>query len=255
MQIKALESGAVDFILKPVNTDILHHRIELHLQLAAYRRSLEHTVKELEDNIGYSFAELLEYKDAHSTGHVLRTCKYVELLCQALLEQKTFGDEFSREEADLIIRAIPFHDIGKIGVSDRVLRKQGTLTAEEYEEIKKHTVIGAQVLQRIYDRTPHQPYLTYAHILAEGHHERFDGRGYPNGLAGVAIPLCCRILTVVNVYDACRTERIYRRALNHRESLYVIIGGKGADFDPQVVDVFESIGDKFSQLSRELESV
>jgi putative two-component system response regulator len=251
-EIKALESGAVDFITKPANTSILYHRMEIHLQLSAYQLSLEHTVKELEDNIGFSFAELIECKDENIAGHVLRTGKYVELLSRTLFDAGTFGSDFNSDDIDLITRAAPFHDIGKIGVSDKILLKRGPLDPEEYAEVKKHTVIGAQVLQLVFERTPTQKYLSFARIIAEGHHERFDGRGYPKGLSGNDIPLCCRILAVVNVYDACMTDRVYRKALDHKAALDIIIQGKGLAFDSRIVDVFNSISDKFAVMSEEL---
>jgi putative two-component system response regulator len=200
-EIKALESGAMDFIVKPANTDILFHRLELHLQFAAYQSSLENTVKELENSIVTSFAELVECKDDNAGTHVLRTGKYVEILGRKLLAERVFADELSEADLDMIIRAAPFHDVGKIGVSDTLLLKEGALTKEEYEEVKKHTLIGARFLDAIYRRTPEQHYLKFAKLIAESHHEKYDGTGYPRGLAGDNIPLCARIMTVANVYD------------------------------------------------------
>jgi putative two-component system response regulator len=252
-EIKALESGAVDFISKPVNRDILFHRIELHIQFSAYQLHLTNTVKELEDSIGVSFAELIECKDDNVAGHVLRTSKYVELLGRELLDSKVFGDKLSSGDVDLITRATPFHDVGKIGISDTILLKKGPLTPEEYGEIKKHTTIGARVLETIYQRIPNQHYFKYATTLAEGHHERYDGTGYPRGLAGEDIPLSCRILAVANVYDACMTDRIYRKALSHEEACTIIIGGKETEFDPRIVEIFKTIRDKFARLCVQLQ--
>jgi putative two-component system response regulator len=252
-EIKALESGAMDFIVKPANTDILYHRIELHLQFSAYHLHLEKTVKELEDNIGASFAELIECKDENVAGHVLRTGKYIEFLANELMETGIFWDQLSSADVDMMARAAPFHDIGKIGVSDIILKKKDALTDEEYEKVKRHTIIGARVLETIYKRTPNQTYLEYARLIAEGHHERYDGKGYPHGKAGESIPLCCRLMSVVNVYDACMTDRIYRKALSHEEALEVIIKGSGTEFDPRIVKVFESASSKFARLNEELQ--
>ncbi|MDR3265005.1 MAG: response regulator [Synergistaceae bacterium] len=248
-EIRALGSGAMDFIAKPVNKDILLHRIELHLRYATYQNHLENTVRELEDSIVVSFAELIEYKDEKMGGHVLRTSKYVELLGRRLLEMGRFGDDFDEADLKMMVRAAPFHDIGKIGVSDVFLLKPGPLSAEEYEEVKKHTVIGARVLKAIHDRTPTQSYLGYAQLFAEGHHERYDGKGYPHGLAGDEIPLCCRLMSVANVYDACVTPRIYRPALTHQEAREVILEGKGTEFDPFIVEVFDAMYEKFAKLN------
>ncbi|MCL2269845.1 MAG: response regulator [Treponema sp.] len=248
-EIKCLESGAMDFITKPANADILHHRIELHLQFSTYQLHLEHVVEELEDNIGISFAELLDCKDHNVASHVLRTGEYVELLMKELLEEGTFGDELKAEDIDIIKRAIPFHDIGKIGVSDIILLKRTSLTEEEHQEICKHTLIGGHVLRTIYNRTPEQHYLKLAITIAEGHHEQYDGKGYPKGIKGDEIPLCCRIMSVANVYDACITDRIYRKRLSHEEACRAISDGRGTLFDPRVVDAFEKVKDKFAALN------
>jgi putative two-component system response regulator len=252
-EIRALESGAMDFIAKPANKDILFHRLELHLQFAAYQCSLENTVKELQNSIVTSFAELIECKDDNAGTHVLRTGKYVEILGRELLDAGLFTKELSGENLDLIVRAAPFHDIGKIGVSDTFLLKEGALTPEEYGEVKKHTLIGARFLESIYERTPEEQYLHFAKLIAESHHEKYDGTGYPHGLAGNDIPLCARIMTVANVYDGCITDKVYRKALSHEEACRIIFDGKGTWFDPRIVDVFERVTDSFARLKVSVE--
>ena len=247
-EVKCLGSGAMDFIVKPANTDILRHRIDLHLEFSAYQLHLERMVKELEDNIGISFAELVECKDYNIAGHVMRTSGYAELLANELYKTEIFKGELESTSIDAMKRAVPFHDIGKIGVSDVILLKRDRLTREEYEEVKKHTLIGSRMLEHIYQRTPNQEYLKTAMIIAEGHHERYDGTGYPRGLKGDDIPLCCRIMSVANVYDACVTDRVYHSALSHEEACAAILSGRGAEFDPRVVDAFERIRNKFAQL-------
>ncbi|MDR2069372.1 MAG: response regulator [Spirochaetaceae bacterium] len=247
-EIKALQSGAMDFIAKPANKDILLHRLELHLQFSAYQTSLEHTVMELENSIVASFAELIECKDHNVGGHVLRTGKYVELIGKELLAAGTFGEGFTETDLNRIVRAAPFHDIGKVGISDVLLLKQEQLTDIEYDEVKKHTTIGAQFLQKIYERIPGQDYLELAIQLAQSHHERYDGRGYPEGLAGDDIPLCARILAVANVYDACLTDRVYRKAMDCDDVFQIILEEKGRAFDPRVVDAFEAVKDALAGL-------
>lgn len=245
-EVRCLESGAMDFITKPANAEILKHRINLHLQFSTYQLHLEHMVKELEDNIGISFAELLDCKDYNVAGHVLRTGEYVGLLAREILKAGVFENEISEEDADMMQRAAPFHDVGKIGVSDIILLKRSSLTEEEYREIQKHTLIGGQVLKAIYKRSPNQRYLEMAITIAEGHHERYDGAGYPQKLKGDDIPVCCRIMSVINVYDACITDRVYRKGLSHEEACAVIQAGKGTEFDPRIVDIFDKIKDKFA---------
>jgi putative two-component system response regulator len=252
-ELRALESGAMDFITKPANKDILFHRLELHLQFAAYQSSLENTVRELQNSIVTSFAELIECKDDNAGTHVLRTGKYVEILGRELLKAGVFTEELSGENLDLMVRAAPFHDIGKIGISDTLLLKEGALTAEEYGEVKKHTLIGARFLQSIYERTPEEHYLQFAKLIAESHHEKYDGTGYPHGLAGNDVPLCARIMTVANVYDGCITDRVYRKALSHEEACRIILDGKGTWFDPRIVDAFERVMDQFARLKVSVE--
>jgi putative two-component system response regulator len=228
----------VDYITKPAERNILLHRINLHLKLNDYQTNLERTIKELEDSIALSFADLVECKNDNTGGHVLRTSKYVGILGRELLKQGLFPDSVTEESVELMTRAAPFHDIGKIGISDIILLKPGPLDEHEYNEVKRHTVVGANVLFNIYERTPTQHYLKYAAIAAEGHHERYDGKGYPYGLKGAEIPMISRLMAVANVFDACLTERVYRKALSPPEAYDVIMNGRGTEFDPVIVDCF-----------------
>jgi len=247
-EVRCLESGAMDFITKPANAGILRHRIDLHLEFSAYQLRLEHMVKELEDNIGIAFAEILDCKDYNSAGHVIRSGEFTELLAKQLFDDGVFGDQITAEDVITMKRAAPFHDIGKIGISDLILLKRSRLTAEEFHEIEKHTFIGGNVLRTIYERTPNQKYLKMAIDISESHHENYDGTGYPKGLKGDDIPLCCRILAVANVYDACLTDRVYRKGLSHEETCKIIYEGRGKKFDPRIVDAFDKVKDKFALL-------
>jgi putative two-component system response regulator len=247
-EIRCLEAGAVDFFTKPANTDILRRRISLHLEFATYQLQQEEMEKELKDNIGMAFAELVECKDYNIAGHVHRTGIYASFLAEELYNAGTFGQELAAEDIELIRRAAPFHDIGKLGISDILLLKQGALIPQEYEEIRKHALIGSQVMEVISRRLPGEKYLKLAICLAKGHHERWDGRGYPCGLKGEDIPLLCRILAVANVYDACMTDRVYRKGKSHEESCKEIIAGSGTEFDSRIVDVFMKLREKFALL-------
>ncbi|MDR1874045.1 MAG: response regulator [Synergistaceae bacterium] len=253
-EIRALESGARDFIRKPADKDILLHRVGFHLRLHDYQTNLEKTMKELERSIVVSFADLVECRDGNTGGHVLRTSRCVEIIGRRLLDKGLFSKELSGKNLELMVRGAPFHDIGKIGISDVTLLKPGALTDREYDEVKRHTEIGARILKNIYRRTPDQHYLEYAALMAEGHHERYDGNGYPHGLRGEEIPLCSRLMAVANVYDACLTDRAYRPALSRDEACAVVVQGKGTEFDPCVVDAFLEVREKLALLdeSREL---
>jgi putative two-component system response regulator len=248
-QIRALQSGAMDFITKPANKDILFHRLELHLQFAAYQNSLKNTVAELENTIVTSFAELVECKDYNAGVHALRTGKYTEVLGRELLAAGTFRGELTEAELNKIVRAAPLHDVGKVGISDIILLKPGPLTEEEYGTMQKHTLIGARFLETVYERTPEQYYLKFARLIAEGHHERYDGKGYPQGLAGNDIPLCARIVAVSSVFSACLVSRPYRDALDFETAFRIVLDGKGTLFDPRIVDVFEAAREKIADLN------
>jgi putative two-component system response regulator len=247
-EIRALASGAVDYITKPADKNILMHRMRLHLELYEYQTNLENITAELKNGIVSSFADLVECKDSNTGCHVLRVSKVVKLIGRELLRLGAFPGELTAESLELMAQGAPFHDIGKIGVSDTLLQKPGPLDPDEYAIVKNHTVIGARVLRNIYERSPDQLYMKYACMMAEGHHERFDGAGYPHGLSGGQIPACCRLLTVANVFDACQLERVYKPALSHEEAVEVILEGRGSAFDPLVADAFASIADGFKPL-------
>jgi len=247
-EVRCLESGAMDFITKTANSDILRHRVDLHLEFSAYQLHLEQLIKELEDNIAINFAELLNSKDSNAADHVLRSSNYTTLLTQQLLSEGVFGDQLTAEDVELIKRAAPFYDVGKIGVSDIILLKRTPLTDDEYREIQQHTLIGGRVLKAIYDRAPVR-FLETAIAIAEGHHECFDGSGYPRGLKGDDIPLCCRIMAVTNTYDACVADRVYRKKASHEEACRIIQEGRGTRFDPRITDVFYKVRDKFAHLT------
>ena len=249
MEVKALESGARDFITKPVEKSILFHRIELHLRLASYQAQTEQTVTLLSDSIAASCAELIECRDENTGGHVARTSKYVELLGQDLIQNGLFTEELSTAELRMIVRAAPLHDIGKIAISDRILLKAGRLDDMEFALMKRHAEIGAEILDRMHRRIPALRYLYYASLIAGSHHERFDGKGYPQGLKEDAIPLCGRIMAVADVYDALLEDRVYRKGMSHAEAWNIIIEGRGTHFDPRIVESFKNIQDKITNIT------
>jgi putative two-component system response regulator len=249
-EIRALESGVVDFITKPVEKSILHHRLQLHLNLARYQQNLEETVKELEDSIVLSFSEMIESRDKNTGDHVQRTQIYVTLLGRELIAQAHFANELNDKELSLITRGALLHDIGKIGISDTILLKPDRLDDTEFNIMKTHTTIGAEILETMYRRTPTQYYLKYAKQIAEGHHEKYDGSGYPYGLKGEEIPLCSRIMAVADVYDAVVADRIYRKAMPPQEAYNLIVTGKGTHFDPAVIDAFVVVRSEMEAVAR-----
>ncbi|MCL1930708.1 MAG: response regulator [Treponema sp.] len=240
VEIRALESGARDFIVKPVEKSILLHRIALHLRFASYQTQTEQTVTALSDSIATSFAEMIECRDENTGGHVIRTSKYVDILGKELIKQNLFPDELNPAELQMMVRAAPLHDIGKIAISDRILLKVGRLDDMEFAAIKCHAEIGAAILKRMYQRMPAQHYLRYASLIAGSHHERYDGKGYPQGLAGENIPLCGRIMAVADVYDALIDNRVYRGSMGHIQASNIIFENTGTHFDPGIVEAFKN---------------
>lgn len=240
-EVRGLKAGIRDFIAKPVEKNILLHRIELHLRFSAYQIQLEKRVRETADSVAASFAELIECRDEETGEHVMRTRKYVELLGRELMKKNFFLEDLTEDVLGMYVQAAPLHDIGKIAISDRILLKPDRLDDSEFAIMKRHTSIGAQILRDIYARAPLLRYLRYAETIAASHHERYDGKGYPSGLAGEDIPLCGRIMIVADVYDALVSDRIYRRGMAKSEACSIIREGKGTQFDPRVVEAFEAI--------------
>jgi len=243
-EVRALESGVVDFITKPVEKSILLNRLQLHLNFSKYQHNLEKTVKELEDNIVVSFAEMVENRDKNTGDHIQRTQRYITLLGRELIKQGHFAGELNETELALMTRGSLLHDIGKIGVSDTILLKPDRLDDKEFAIMKAHTTIGAGILRDMFKRTPTQHYLYYAIQIAEGHHEKYDGTGYPHGAKGNDIPLCARIMAVADVYDALAADRVYRKAMNSKEAFNLIVQGKGTHFDPLVIEAFTEVYDE-----------
>ncbi|MDL2268290.1 response regulator, partial [Desulfovibrio sp. OttesenSCG-928-G15] len=228
-QVRALQAGAVDFIKKPFEFGVLMHRLNVHLNLSQYQLGLEKKLRDLEDSIIVSFAELIECRDSFSGGHVQRVCALVERLGSFLMQAGEFSDELDESSHSLFARASALHDVGKIGVSDLIMLKPGRFTPEEHAEAQKHASIGARTLEAAYALAP-IPLLRHAATIAESHHERFDGTGYPKGLKGSAIPLCARMTAVVNVYDSLLFDAVYRPGKTHEEVCRIIAEGAGTEF-------------------------
>jgi len=248
-QIRALELGARDFIIKPVEKSILLHRTELHIRFVSYQAETERNVMVLSDSMATSFAEMIECRDESTGGHVVRTSQYVDILGKELIGKGLFPNELDLSELRLMVQAAPLHDIGKIAISDRVLLKAGQLDDIEFSIMKRHSEIGATILERMYKKMPTQRYLRYASLIAGSHHERYDGKGYPNHLAGNNIPLSGRLMAVADVYDALIDNRVYRRGMSHIQARSIILENTGAQFDPAVISAFEEAEKKIIEIA------
>ncbi|MEI8155995.1 MAG: two-component system response regulator [Burkholderiales bacterium] len=231
---RGLELGAADYLQKPCHASIVKLRVKLHLEQQNQNLKLERRVKErtieLEDSrreIVRRLGRAAEYRDNETGKHVIRMSKVSHLIAVAS------GMDSAR--ADLLLNAAPMHDVGKIGIPDGVLLKPGKLDAAEWEVMKTHTLIGAEIIG-----DHDSDLLRLARIVALTHHEKWDGSGYPNGIAGDAIPLEGRIVAIADVFDALTSERPYKRAWSAGEALEYMQQQSGISFDPKLLEVFVS---------------
>ena len=252
---RGLQLGAQDFIGKPFDSEVMLARVHAQLELYEYRMNLEQMVQEktrqiadLHRTITECWAEMVESRDGTTGGHVRNTTRYFKLFLSILKDVPEYAMQFTDEVFDELSWASTTHDIGKIGISDSILKKPGPLTAEEMTEMQRHSVLGANILQKIISSTAtNDRFLDYAREMALWHHERWDGTGYPQGLKGGAIPLYVQVLSIVDVYDALRSVRPYKRAFTHREALDIIQQDSGKFFNPALITVFmkyEALFDK-----------
>ena len=251
-EVEGLDLGAVDYIFKPFSKKILLKHIELQLlietqkqELKRYANDLEgmvanktKTVFELQNSILRTVAELVERRDDITGGHIERTQNYLRLLVTLLLRNGVYQNELSAWDTDLFVMSSQLHDVGKISIRDEILMKPGSLSAEEFEEMKKHAASGADIIRKIEDTTTEKDFLKHAELMAESHHEKWDGTGYPYGLKSYEIPLQGRLMAIVDVYDALTNERMYKKAQSHDQAIAIIRNGLGTHFDPLIAEVF-----------------
>ncbi|MDR2350883.1 MAG: response regulator [Deltaproteobacteria bacterium] len=249
-EVKAIKSGASDFVSKPVEREILLHKIETHLKLVAATNNMDNLVRELENSILLAFSDLIEHRTLNHRGASKRTAGYVKILAEELLAMDAFPGFLNPKVVDLLTRAAPLHDIGKIGVSDMILLKPALLNDEEFLVMKNHAALGAQIIKRVFENVPNSQALhDFAVTMALCHHERWDGKGYPKGLKGEEIPPCARIMAVADVFDAMTDNRSYKTPMGAAEAFRVILSGRGTIFDPKVIDAFEATKDKIVELA------
>ena len=209
--------------------------------LATYLNMENPTIRGLEhyqNEMVMGFATLVENKDDSTGGHIRRSSAYVKLIAQNLKKNKKYRPILTRDYINHLEQSAPMHDIGKIGVPDAILQKPGKLTDAEFEIMKGHTVAGGNIIRETFGHLFDSAYETMAFQVARFHHEKWNGKGYPDGLKGTEIPLCARIMAVADVFDAISTNRCYRKAIPLEECYDIIRRGSGVDFDPDVVDAF-----------------
>ncbi|RJG47622.1 response regulator [Motilimonas pumila] len=232
---KGLALGAVDFMSKPVRPAIVEARVATHLALYDQNKHLENTVKRRTEELEQTQFEIIkrlgraaEYKDNETGLHVIRMSHYAKLIAEQLALDPTW--------VDLVFKASPMHDIGKIGIPDSILQKPGKLTEEEWHTMRKHTHFGATILGE-----HSSALMRLASEIALSHHEKWDGSGYPYGLAGTDIPLSGRVVAVADVFDALTSVRPYKEAWPMERAIAFINENSGSHFDPEIVTAFIAV--------------
>ena len=246
---RAYALGAVDFVSKPCDAQIVYQRVTNTMKLYAKQRRLTSLItaqiNEKEKNsemLIHILSHIVEFRNGESGSHVLHIHKLTEMLLERLA-QKTEKYHLDGDTRAMIALASSLHDIGKIGVDEKILNKPGKLTKEEFEIMKTHTVIGAEMLEQlgIYQD---EPLVKIAHQICRWHHERYDGKGYPDGLVGDEIPISAQVVSVADVYDALASERVYKKAVPHEKVLEMILHGECGQFNPILIECLQEISSR-----------
>ena len=267
-EAKGFDSGAVDYITKPISPSIVLARVKTHLELRAAREALarqneilELKVKERTEELALtqdatvlSLASLAETRDNETGSHIRRTQSYVRVLAEHLSNHAKFFSALDRETIERLFKSTPLHDMGKVGIPDSILLKPGKLTSGEFEIMKTHTTLGRDALLKaeiLYQGKVSSSFLRLAREIVYSHHERWNGAGYPEGLCGTAIPLPGRLMAIADVYDALVTARVYKSPIPHEEAVAIMAAEEGRQFDPDVLNAFLAIQDKFSGITQQ----
>ena len=261
---KGLSLGASDYITKPISPPILEARVKTHLAAKAYADFLTDKTSYLESEVArrtreisavqdvtiQAMAALAETRDSDTGNHIRRTQGYVKALSGKLKSYPRFSSLLTDGVIDTIFKSAPLHDIGKVGIPDRILLKPGRFEPGEFEIMKTHTTLGRDAIQAAEDALSLKvDFLSVAKEIAYGHQEKWDGSGYPEGLKGESIPVSARIMAVADVYDALISRRVYKDSMSHERAITIIAEGKGSHFDPDMVDAFLAIQDEIRAIA------
>ncbi len=263
--LKALEAGADDFLSKPFNIHFLKARLKSLLSLKImmdmnrhYQEILKKSNVDLlqklistQEVTIFALAKLAEFRDPETGEHLERMREYGKFLALKLKEIPRYRDTIGEEFVENLYKSMPLHDIGKVGIPDNILLKPAKLTEEEFAIMKKHTVIGGDAIRSAIELAGMEgSFLDVGKEIAYFHHERWDGTGYPNGIAGDEIPLPARITAIIDVYDALTSRRVYKSELSHNQACEIIINKSDGHFDPQVLDAFGELETQFRRIKQ-----
>lgn len=261
-----LALGAVDYITKPFSAPVVLARVKNHLLLKRaadfLRDQNEFLVAEVRRQTAelaaiqqvtiQVMASLAETRDSDTGKHIRRTQLYVRVLAEQLHHHPRFTDELTPAQIETLYQSAPLHDIGKVGIPDRILLKPGKLDAAEFEIMKTHAQLGAAAIEAVEANLGlNVPFLATAKAIARFHHEKWDGSGYPEGLSGDDIPLAARLMAIADVYDALISRRIYKAGMSHAAAVAEIYRGRGSHFDPDIVDAFMLLEAQFAHIAAE----
>ena len=257
---KGLEMGAADYITKPISPPIVLARVKTQLEnkaaadfLLDQNHFLETEVAKrtrelsaIQDVTILTMASLAETRDSDTGNHIRRTQHYVKALAQRLKTHPRFASFLSDSTIELLFKSAPLHDIGKVGIPDRILLKPGRFTPEEFDIMKAHTTLGRDAIEHAEKQLGMEvEFLHLAKDIAYYHQEKWDGSGYPTGKRGDDIPISARLMAVADVYDALISRRVYKEGMSHEKALGIIVEGRGSHFDPDIVDAFVALQDDF----------
>ena len=256
--------GAVDYIVKPISPPILKARVRTHLALKeaadflrdknsfleaeVVKRTRE--VQLVQDVTIMAMASIAETRDNETGNHIRRTQNYVRVLAARLRSHPKFAAVLDDPTIEMLFKSAPLHDIGKVGIRDAILLKPAKLTPEEFEIMKTHTTLGRDMImaaEKLMDAP--STFLRFAREIAHYHQEKWDGSGYPDGLAGDAIPLCARLMAVADVYDALISRRVYKPPFSRERAFGIMLEGRGTHFDPDILDTFTIVEPEFAAIA------
>ncbi|MDS4027958.1 MAG: two-component system response regulator [Candidatus Contendobacter sp.] len=262
---RGLDMGADDYIIKPINPPIVLARVKTQLQnkeaadfLRDRNEFLENEVTKrtkeimaIQDVTIMVMASLAETRDSDTGNHIIRTQYYVRILATHLRNHPRFSHFLTPYNIEMLFKSAPLHDIGKVGIPDRILLKPGRFEPHEFEIMKNHTVLGRDAIEHAEKALGiNVEFLTLAKEIAYSHQEKWDGTGYPEGISGDVIPISARLMAIADVYDALISRRVYKEGMPHEKAVQIIIEGRGNHFDPDMVDAFIEVQHEFKAIAQ-----